>query len=318
MSNFDCYNVNDMYSRLLWKVKKDGIVMDSRNGKVKTLRKPMYTRIRHPRERVLFAPNRRPNPFFHLMEALWMLSGRRDVGFVTQFNSQMYTYSDDGEVFNGAYGWRWRNHFGYDQMIRAIEMLKINPLDRRVVISMWDPTEDLGSDSLDIPCNQQCIFRIVEGQLDMLTTNRSNDLIWGLAGANAVHLTVLQEFVASAVGVPLGMWSHVSNNLHLYEHHWSLSPDDINPNDYLQYPRTMPLVKDSSVFLEELCLFLNSDPGYNEYTEPFINDVADPMYDAWKTYKEGDKKGALEIVDCIASEDWRIACRQWLNTTKEQ
>src|SRR5690606_27170488 len=35
-------------------------------------------------------------------------------------------------------------------------------------------------------------------------------------GANAVHFSILQEYMAAHIGVPMGVYRQVSNNLHLY------------------------------------------------------------------------------------------------------
>ncbi len=55
-----------------------------------------------PRERVLFSRERDANPFFHLMESLWILAGREDLGFLEHFNSNMRQFSDDGTTFNAS------------------------------------------------------------------------------------------------------------------------------------------------------------------------------------------------------------------------
>jgi hypothetical protein len=47
--------------------------------KVLVSQTPVVTCYSAPTQRVLFSPMRDANPFFHLMEALWMLAGRDDV-----------------------------------------------------------------------------------------------------------------------------------------------------------------------------------------------------------------------------------------------
>jgi thymidylate synthase len=291
---------------------RDFITANSRNGKVRTLTRPVCMAIARPQERVLFDKTRNANPIFHLMEALWMLAGNNDVAFPARFNGNIGTYSDDKEVFNAAYGYRWRHHFGYDQVERAIEMLKANPVDRRIVISMWDPYSDFGSNSLDIPCNQQMMPRIVDGRLDMLTTNRSNDLIWGLMGANCVHLTILQEFMAAAIGVKMGFWRHVTNNLHVYERHWPLlgKVDRHAPAPLPgPYPGFQPLVKDWRVFRAECQLLCEGQD--DDFTEPFFDGTVAPMVQSWEWYKRGDMERALYDARCIDAPDWRKATVEW-------
>src|SRR5690606_9539658 len=116
-------NVNVAYARVLnsalgalFGENNDWIRRSSRNGPVLEHRGPVATVYEKPRERVMLNATRDANPFFHLMEALWMLAGRRDVAWINQFNSNIANYSDDGVVFHGAYGHRWRHYFGKDQI----------------------------------------------------------------------------------------------------------------------------------------------------------------------------------------------------------
>ena len=48
------------------------------------------------------------------------------------------------------------------------------------------------------------ILKIKNGRLQMTVHCRSNDIIWGTYGANAVHFSILQEYVAARIGVDLG------------------------------------------------------------------------------------------------------------------
>lgn len=237
-------NVQEAYVRGLHTLATHGVSEDSRNGPVLVLPEPMVTVYDRPLERVMLDPSRDANPFFHLLESFWMLAGRRDVASLEPFNAGLKRYSDDGEDYHGAYGWRWRNHFtqtksvgvlqvGYplDQLRRAIELLRANPADRRVVIAMWDPEVDLGQEGLDFPCNTHIYFRTRQDStdamrqgrpdhttmLDMTVCCRSNDAVWGAYGANAVHFSVLQEFVAAACGFGLGRMVQLSNNFHVYK-----------------------------------------------------------------------------------------------------
>lgn len=286
------------------------IIADSRNGKVRTSLDPFTLTLEDPRKRVLFCPRRNANPVFHLAEALWMLAGSNEVEFVKKYNKQMYSYSDNGITFNAAYGHRWRNHFGHDQLLIVIEMLKSNPQDRRVVLSMWDPREDLNSDSLDVPCNTQAVFRIYKRKLHMTTFNRSNDLVWGLMGANCVHLTILQEFIAAAVGVELGTWHHVTNNLHVYEHHFQLIKDIANaPFNYETYPTPAPLVKNPQAFLDDCADMVTGEDDV--FREPFFDGTVAPMLQSWAKWKDNKPTDALYLASCIDADDWRRATSEW-------
>ena len=42
-------------------------------------------------------------------------------------------------------------------------------------------------------------------------------MLWGAYGANAVHMSVLQEYVATALNVSIGTYTQMSDSLHIYE-----------------------------------------------------------------------------------------------------
>jgi thymidylate synthase len=308
--NFEFNDPDYAYSTLMNYVKTCGTPMDSRNGQVLSVPSPVLVTFQRPNHRVLFNKERRANPFFHLAEALWMLSGRNDTNYVTKFNRNMENFSDNGTTFNAAYGHRWRNHFRYDQIKAAVEMLRRNPDDRRVVISMWDPTKDLGTESKDIPCNTQLMFRVTGGALSMTSVNRSNDLVWGLMGANCVHLSILHEFMARATGNKLGAWHHMTNNLHVYERHWGLGA---------QYEGTtvdeppLALFYESDrwpMFLSEVERFVEG--GWGGIHFPFLRHVAIPMQLTWEAHKAGHLDLAKDNALAIQCPHWRTAAQNWL------
>lgn len=57
----------------------------------------------------------------------------------------------------------------------------------------------------------------LEPVLDITVCCRSNDAVLGAYGANAVHFSVLQEYLAARIGVGVGTYYQVSNNFHVYE-----------------------------------------------------------------------------------------------------
>ena len=222
MQVIEVRNVHDALLRGLELLEVHGITRDSRNGPVRESECPVTTVYHRPQERVLFWEQRDANPFFHFMESLWMLGGRHDLDYVYQFNKGMKRYSDDGKTLWGAYGWRWREYWtdrtndqSIDQLSIIIKRLKEDPTDRRCVLQMWDAVSDLDRDGKDVPCNTSIYFKIdADKRLQMTVCNRSNDIIWGAYGANAVHMSMLQEYMAGALRVGVGTYYQVSDNYH--------------------------------------------------------------------------------------------------------
>lgn len=317
MYNVSTRNVQSAYHRLMPMVRTFGQGVETRNGLALALPAPVFVEFRNPVERVLFDKDRNANPFFHLVEALWMLAGRNDTAFVRQFNQNMMTYSDDGLTFNAAYGHRWRQHFGYDQISTVCEILGRNPLDRRSVLSMWDGYNDLGGTGLDYPCNTSIMCRIVEGKLDFTITNRSNDLVFGLCGANAVHMSILQEYMAARLGVKVGFWYQLTNNLHVYERHFPLLEGKFSGSwEWSPYPKPQPLVQDYKAFDQDCIDLCNGKVDY--FAEPFFDGTVAPLVQSWHAYKQGDSDEALHLASCIEADDWRKASMDWITRAVEK
>jgi hypothetical protein len=316
-------NVNELFqiATMSFRSPESLLAQDSRNGEVLSFPTPVTSVYKYPDERVLFSPERNCNPFFHFIEGLWMIEGRDDLGTLTMFAKKMADFSDDGEHVNGAYGYRWREWFGRDQLSKVIDLLKQNPLDRRIVLQMWDPFRDLGSDSKDVPCNTQVYFRCVNDALDMTVTNRSNDMIWGMYGANAVHFSMVQEYVASMVGMKIGKYYQVSNNAHIYKEVWD--PLDLKlPKGIIgcfyetSVVKPSPLVDNPDRFDIEMALFFEwlheGDHFGFEYKNSVFNKTAMPMVEAWWLYKEGLLSEAIDMAKTIKATDWRKVCVEWL------
>jgi len=281
---------------------------------------PVATTYLNPCERVLSSKVRDANPFFHLMEALWILAGRQDVAWLAQFNNRMREYSDDHEIFHAPYGYRLRTEAGFDQIETAIDLLKEDPSTRRAVLQIWFAGRDLGADSKDIPCNDLVFCKIRDGKLNISVANRSNDMVWGAYGANAVQFSVIQEYMAAKLDVKVGTYTQVSDSFHVYTGGmggavWNRLKDDHSGLiDYYQSDEInpFPLVKDPENFDKELMAFVGDDPTEYKYAEPFLDFVAVPALIAWKAHKAGDITSALNAVEAIIAPDWRIAMREWL------
>lgn len=336
MYTIDTRNVNTAVSHGLHYLLENGIQEESRNGLVLVAPGPVMTIYKNPRERVLFSPLRDANPFFHVMEALWMLSGRNDVAFPVQFNKRFAEYSDDGKIAWGAYGWRWREFFGYDQLIAIIEELKNNPASRRCVLSMWNgmdvPLDDHAVNSIpsdmqvaanggkDVPCNTHAYFDCRGGKLNMTVCNRSNDAIWGAYGANVVHFSMLQEYMAEQVGVPMGVYRQMSNNFHAYLNVYDRSKMEAiadeagSTNLYTSWPALTapyPLSSNDEHWVMDLELFL--DKAQVDYTrKTFFSQIAGPMHAAWFARKNGRIGAAFELLSTMPDCDWRWASIEWI------
>jgi len=315
-------NVSQALIKGLVMIHDNGNLQDSRVGQVLVMDGPTTILYERPKERVLFYPERNANPFFHFMEGLWMIAGRNDVAWISQFNSNMESFTDDGKVFHGAYGHRWRYHFEMDQLAIIADLLKANPDDRRCVLQMWDPVVDLGQNGKDFPCNTTIYFRVsMAGKLDMMVGNRSNDIIWGTFGANVVHMSMMQEYMAARIGIPVGRYWQTSMNMHLYTEHLEKYPqllfvDYEEASDRYNSIDPYPMVNSSiEEWDQDLMMFMTEGPLVG-FHDRFFKRVVSPIYQSWMAYKNRDdpdrfEKAKVLALNCSAN-DWRMACYEWL------
>lgn len=321
MLTIQAQNVNDAYAEALWKLKVIGIKSSSRNGDVIKMPYPVATTYLYPKQRMLLDEKRDANPFFHIFEAIWMLAGRNDLAFLEQFNSNIHQYAEEEGYFHGAYGFRWRFHYGHDQLEWVIEHLREEPTSRRAVLQMYDPEFDQCDPSdmpKDIPCNTTIYFSISQGELNMTVCCRSNDVVWGCYGANAVHMSILQEFVAGAVGVEVGKYVQFSNDFHIYERHFPLMERRQEGRDYTQYMIDHhQSLTDSRHWKGDLRQFEDwCEHPYGAFDAPYIANVLAPMLRSWEMYKQKNLEKAKEETEGIVDVAVRIACLEWLGRRK--
>ncbi len=335
MKILEVRNVNLAYRDGMSELLRRGEVEESRAGGVIVYPTPVTTIYHNPTERVLFDAQRNANPFFHLMECVWMLAGARDGRwldrYVKDFSSR---YAESGGDIHGAYGHRWRKHFGVDQFRRVVEMMRTDPTTRRAVIGMWDPSVDLGADVRDMPCNTQMFFRarrdhtMEQHELDVTVLCRSNDAVWGCWGANAVHMSMMAEVLAAMAGMRIGRYYQVSNNLHIYQEQYArMMPLRIDQTDpySLGTVRSSPVVDfytsgeermaEAEAFVRDCSRFYASaNPQFEGiYESDFMNEVVVPMETVHSYWRGGHRDQALGALRFIrGGGDWRLAAEQWM------
>lgn len=348
----------------------------SRNGPVLVAPWPVTTVYERPTERVLFSPARDANPFFHLAEVAWMLAGRRDAGFLDHFVRDFGDrFAERGQVppvVHGAYGHRWRSALGFDQLDAVVEQLRAAPDSRQAVLQMWDARSEhgdgpIGCDDLrgswrDRPCNTHAYLRVrghdadrwpdglvitpSDRVLDLTVCCRSNDAIWGAYGANAVHFSALQEYLAARIGVGVGTYYQVSNNFHAYEAELGrlldraerLRGDSRNHTNYANLPdylvddryarpsvKPEPLVHDAAGFDGEVRYMLNAHETLGEgppdeaideavagLKNIFLSRTIWPALRAHGWHKIRETQRCDDWLRQIEAPDWRVACTEWV------
>lgn len=304
-------NVNAALQDGFYWLKVAGVREKSRNGEVIVAPSPVVTTYLAPTERVLFHPVRDANPVFHLMEAIWMIAGESKVDWLLQFNSQFDRYAEDDGTVHGAYGWRWRNAWSVDQIQAVIHMLRKDPTTRRAVIAMWNPELDLGVQKNDLPCNTHIYFNIRDGMLDMTVCCRSNDILWGAYGANAVHMSVLQEIIAAGVGVAVGVYHQFSNNFHAYTDLPVVQKFLVSPPTPVEYyaegeVEPMPLIAEGENVIDFILGCQSIVRGSRPTGNVFLQEIAEPLARAYVLRKSGERVDVGH-----PRNDWVRAYSEW-------
>lgn len=340
-------NVNYALPQGITHLHQFGVREDSRNGPVLRELAPVTTVYQVPNERVLHHPWRDANPFFHLIEAMWMLAGRDDIATLQRY-VKSFNYTDDGSTVPGAYGKRWRDWrpgFGLgwpDQLDWAVTRLKANPADRRVVIQMWDPEVDperADKGGKDVPCNLTVLPFVTGDELNITVFCRSNDMVWGAYGANAVHFSFLLEYLAARTGLRVGKYYQVSNNFHAYLETagdpnacWPVDWGPVDPYARgLVRPLPLGLSDDHDLTTREgssnfdhwlKVLFDHGSAAISGSGWSFLDRVVVPMASAHEHYckNKGEERyfGAQEILRQMPEQnDWLLAAWQWFARREE-
>ena len=178
------------------------------------------------------------------------------------------------------------------------------------------------------------VFRIREGKLCITVYNRSNDMIWGAYGANAVQFSIIQEYVAAHLGLPLGEYAQVSNSYHVYIGDaggtvWNRIKDnydsDVNMYDDLVNNTVYMLQNDMLAFEHDILQFFNAYDqfGIDELSElrcwrsKYFNKLIMPMLCVYLIHKQHGPEQALNYTHTILADDWKLACEDWLSNRAE-
>jgi len=260
---------------------KYGVRRETRGKVCYELPEPYFFKISDPTSRIVTIPDRKWYAPLAYGEALWLATGRNDMDFINLYGSNMKTFSDDGETMRGGYGPRFRHYDGksadydirgikpeisseVDQFRYVVECFKKDISTRQAIINIGDPIKDcFGIDrslkvTKDIPCTRMLHFMkdADSNRLNLVVTMRSNDLIWGASAVNIFNFTFMQEYFAAILGLEIGSYYHIANNMHYYDYKRELvesiaAVEKISDNRY-EYNKTFNSLESFDTLLKEL------------------------------------------------------------------
>src|SRR3989344_4005643 len=155
-------------------------------------------------------------------EQVWFISGaRKPADFLREYTKVWDLFTNPGDTVTVAYGYRWRKHFGRDQLGQLIAHLTEDPSSRHGVVVAWDPTTDGlgGIVKKNIPCPYTFTLNIIGGRLHLHNIVRSNDMILGFP-SDVAGFALLQMILAQKLGVEPGVYSHSISNAHIWDNQY--------------------------------------------------------------------------------------------------
>ena len=203
--------LDDLLHEVTEKVLADGIKINPTKGEAIELA-GVILELTNPLARISRTESR-GKLFSCLGELMWYLAKSNDLGFIEYYIPE-YQKSADGDQIFGGYGPRLFNWDGINQFGNVCDLLRSSPDTRRAAIQLF-AAQDLMEPHNDVPCTCTLQFMIRNGQLNLMTYMRSNDIFLGLPH-DIFCFTMLQEIMASHLEVGLGIYKHMVGSLHIY------------------------------------------------------------------------------------------------------
>jgi thymidylate synthase len=176
-----------------------------------------------------------------------------DRAFIEEYVSQILDDSTYREGIKYTYGQRLRSWFKRDQIEQVIQKL-IGEIDAAsAVMSLWDVRDH---DSGGSPCLNHIWLRVVDNELSLTATFRSNDM-FSAWPANAIGLRKLQEHIRdeiakrSSYDMRLGPLITVSQSAHIYDDTWE-NADQLIQQQYSAICRHRDFYDPAGNFLIEI------------------------------------------------------------------
>jgi len=140
---------------------------------------------------------------------------------LAQYYSEFQTRRIPGTSYN--YGYRWRIHFGIDQVERLKKLLKKRPDSKKMILVTYDVKEDTKNlDRGDTPCITQINASVQDNKFFMTAHVRSQDMFHAWP-RNMFGALSLQKEIADSAGYDFGYLTMITHSAHIYADDWSLT-----------------------------------------------------------------------------------------------
>ena len=146
-----------------------------------------------------------------------------------------YINNDFRKELGPVYGAQWRN-FGGDKFGRGIDQIqwllneiRTNPDSKRLILSSWNP-QVLNKMALP-PCHYSCQFRVINGKLNCMLTQRSGDSFLGIP-FNIASYALLTHIIARDCDLEVGELVHSIGDAHIYLNHIDQVKEQLARDEY--------------------------------------------------------------------------------------
>jgi len=184
---------------------------------------------------------------------------KNDESFALEWGNLGPTYGHHFRHFDGYDSLTDTVVDGFDQLVAAINTIKNNPGSRRIIISLWNATEN--PYTLLPPCPCFYHFAVLGGKLHLHMYQRSCDTFLGVP-FNTAQDSLFLMIVAQICNLPAGDFIHSFGDAHIYANHFEQVKEQLE-----REPRPMPkmIINPDKTSIED---FLYEDfelIGYNPH-----------------------------------------------------
>jgi thymidylate synthase len=189
--------------------------------------------------------------------------------FLEEYISQILDDSPNREGVKYTYGQRLRSWFGRDQIEQVVNKL-VGEIDAAsAVMTLWDVKDH---DQGGSPCLNHIWLRIVDNELSLTATLRSNDM-FAAWPANAMGLRALQKHIRDEIAkrseydLKMGPLITLSQSAHIYDDTWS-NAEQLIQQQYVAICRNIDYYDPAGNFLIEIAdgqiVVTHTTPGSGE------------------------------------------------------
>lgn len=254
-SQFHYNSMDEMYLAILDRIMKVGEPAHPRDINTVELIGEAFT-LTNPRKRYISIPERRWSLAYALGELCWHMRGSDSLEEIMWYAKKWKENSVDGcHIVGSSYGasiFR-KDLAGKSQWTKTVELLRLDSESRRAVLYLHVSPESEDTSSPDIGCALTLQFLVRNGRVEALGSMRSNDAWLGLP-YDIFFFTMLQERLATELGLGLGSYHHYVGSLHLYDRDIASAKKIVasKPICFDEMPQ-MECIEDIEAFLKAEC-----------------------------------------------------------------